>query len=392
MRPLLCFLILLASTAAFARPPALLHLYTLPNAALLVVDTDGRERRAYHPDRPLIPASTLKLLTALRALRAWGPDHRFVTDFLHGTDGRLWVRGYGDPWLTSEELDAVVADLQAAGITRIRGLGVDDSFFAGPLTVDGQTETDNPYDAALGALAVNFNTLHVEKRGGRLDSAEPQTPLTPLARRLARRLPSGRHRINIGHRTDAAQYFAEVLRAKLQRQGIETDGDIVHAQVPASARLVVRHRNRHPLDRILAGMLKYSNNFIANQLFLLLGAERYGPPATLAKGRRAAEAFIHARFRWRDWRVVEGAGLSRRNRLSARQLVEVLQRLRPYAHLLPQRSPGIRAKTGTLKGVSSYAGYIGEGRQQKIFALIINQAVPYDLRLRVAEALRDREG
>ncbi|BCX89710.1 serine-type D-Ala-D-Ala carboxypeptidase/endopeptidase [Methylomarinovum tepidoasis] len=387
MRPLLCLCLLLLSWAAVGRPTALLRLYTLPDAALLVVDSQGREVRAYHPDRPLIPASTLKLLTALMALQTWGPDHRFTTDFLRGADGRLWIRGYGDPWLTSEELDGIVTELKAAGIGRIAGIGVDDGHFAGPLTVDGQTETDNPYDAALGALAVNFNTLHVEKRGGRLSSAEPQTPLTPLARQLARRLPDGRHRINLGHRTDAARYFAEVLREKLRQREIEVTGTIVHTPVPDNARLIVRHRNRHPLDRIVAGMLKYSNNFIANQLFLLLGAERFGPPATLEKGRRAAADFIGARFHWRNWRVLEGAGLSRRNRLSARQLVEVLQRLRPYARLLPQRIPGIRAKTGTLKGVSSYAGYIDGG--DKTFALIINQTVPYDLRLRVAEALRD---
>ncbi|BCX81459.1 serine-type D-Ala-D-Ala carboxypeptidase/endopeptidase [Methylomarinovum caldicuralii] len=387
MRPLLCLCLLLCSWAAAARPAALLRLYTLPDAALLVVDSRGREVRAYHPDRPLIPASTLKLLTALMALQTWGPDHRFATDFLRGPDGRLWIRGYGDPWLTSEELDAIVTELKAAGIGRIAGIGVDDGYFAGPLTVDGQTETDNPYDAALGALAVNFNTLHVEKRGDRLASAEPQTPLTPLARQLARRLPGGRHRINLGHRTDAAQYFAEVLREKLRQGGIEVAGTIVHAQVPGGARLIVHHRNRHPLDQVLAGMLKYSNNFIANQLFLLLGAERYGPPATLEKGRRAAADFITTRFRWRNWRVVEGAGLSRRNRLSARQLVEVLQRLRPHARLLPQRAPGIRAKTGTLKGVSSYAGYIDEGR--RTFALIVNQEVPYDFRFRVAESLKD---
>ena len=389
MRPLLLLLVLLLPGAALARPP-LLHLYTLSDAALLVVDGRGRTLRAYHPDRPLIPASTLKLLTALMALRTWGPEHRFATDFFLDSRHRLWIKGYGDPWLTAEELDRIVAALADEGLRAVRGIGVDDGFFAGPLTVDGQSRTDNPYDAALGALAVNFNTLYVAKTAaGEVRSAEPQTPLTETARRLARRLPAGKHRINLGPDTDAARYAAEVLAEKLRRRGIAVTGAIVHAPVPPDARPYYRHRNSHTLAEVVAGMLKYSNNFIANQLFLLLGAEREGPPATLAKARRAAEAFVRNEFDWRDYRIVEGAGLSRRNRLSVRQLVAVLQRLQGYARLLPKRGDGIRAKTGTLTGVSSYAGYIGDGRRRKIFALIINQPVPYDLRFRVAEALRE---
>ncbi len=376
--------------AAIAGPYPLLRLHTLPNAALLVVDGRGRTLRSYHPDRPLIPASTLKLLTALMALRTWGPEHRFVTDFFLDSRHRLWIKGYGDPWLTAEELDRVVVALEDKGLRNVRGIGVDDGFFAGPLTVDGQSRTDNPYDAALGALAVNFNTLYVAKTPeGKIRSAEPQTPLTATARRLARRLPPGKHRISLGPDTDAARYFAEVLAEKLRRRGIAVTGTIVHAPLPPDARPYYRHRNGHTLAEMVAGMLKYSNNFIANQLFLLLGAERDGPPATLDKARQAAKAFVRNEFDWRDYRIVEGAGLSRRNRLSVRQLVAVLQRMQSYARLLPKRGDGIRAKTGTLTGVSGYAGYIDDGRRRKIFALLINHSVPYDLRFRVAEALKD---
>ena len=389
MIPVITALLLATSQIGRSQPSPLLYLHRLRNASLLVTDHQGKTLHALSPDRPMIPASTLKLLTALMALYTWGPTHRFHTDFFIDDRGTLWIKGYGDPWLTSEELDRIITALQAKGLKQVSGLGVDTSFFAGPLTVDGQSRTDNPYDATLSALAAIFNPVYVHKTATAVTSAEAQTPLTPLAERLARRLPPGKHRINLGQDTDAARYFAEVLAAKLRHRGVHVGPVIVHDRLPPSARRLYRHVNRQPLAEVVRGMLKYSNNFIANQLFLSLGAQRFQPPATLAKARRAADEFIAREFRWRRYRIVEGAGLSRQNRLSARQLVQVLERLQPFFQLLPQRERDIRAKTGTLKGVSSYAGYIGAERPRKCFALIINRPIAHDFRFRLAESLVD---
>lgn len=109
----------------------------------------------------MVPASTMKILTALAAIRHWGLAHRFHTDFYLGKDGRLWVRGYGDPYLVSEELDRIVAALRTRGVRKIAGIGLDDSYFDPALTISGRSASNNPYDAPVTALAANFNTVNI---------------------------------------------------------------------------------------------------------------------------------------------------------------------------------------------------------------------------------------
>jgi D-alanyl-D-alanine carboxypeptidase/D-alanyl-D-alanine-endopeptidase (penicillin-binding protein 4) len=83
----------------------------------------------------------------------------------------------------------------------------------------------------------------------------------------------------------------------------------------------------------------------------------------------------------------DGAGLSRANRLSPSQLVELLQAFKPWKRLLPEIEPGVFAKSGTLNKVSTLAGYIQKNGQLKPFAIMMNQGVPYKLRNRIAREL-----
>ena len=96
--------------------------------AALVVDSDtGKVLYARDPDRALVPASNVKILTALAVLAALGPSHRFVTEVLadrvpdaEGVVDTLYVRGGGDPALPSEELWRLAADLRRAGLREVR--------------------------------------------------------------------------------------------------------------------------------------------------------------------------------------------------------------------------------------------------------------------------------
>jgi D-alanyl-D-alanine carboxypeptidase/D-alanyl-D-alanine-endopeptidase (penicillin-binding protein 4) len=335
----------------------------------------------------MVPASTLKLLTALAAFDRWGPDHRFRTDFFLDGDGWLLVKGYGDPFLVSEEIDLVAGALKAHGVTRVAGIATDSSYFAPDVEVAGRSGSDNPYDAPVAPLAANFNTLYVRVVHGRVASAEPQTPLTPLALSLSRRLGEGRQRINLGRRDLAPRYFAELLAAKLREIGVEVDDGWREAEVPAGVEPVYRHYNSRDLRALVTAMLEYSNNFIANHLFLELGDDGTGRPLTMAAAREAMSAWVDRTFGWEDYRIEEGAGLSRGNRLSARQLVEVVKVFAPYRDLLPAQSDRVLAKSGTLRGVSCYAGFVLRDGQWAPFALMVNQPVAYSLREEVAEQL-----
>jgi D-alanyl-D-alanine carboxypeptidase/D-alanyl-D-alanine-endopeptidase (penicillin-binding protein 4) len=372
--------------------PAPLHADAIASAlalsnASLVVEEGGRPVIARNADRPMVPASTMKLVTALAAIERWGLDHRFETRFYRAGDGRLWVQGGGDPYLVSEELDLIAAGLRRAGVGQVTGIGLDDSLFAAGDRIPGRGTTNNPYDAPVTALAANFNTVNVVVSGARVDSAESQTPLTATAQRFGRALGNGRHRVNLQNRANALDHFGELLAAKLTRNGIGVDGGVQVGRMPAGARLVYTHRNSRPLETMVANMLEYSTNFVANSLFLMLG-ER-GGSSSMAASQRAVEAWAQRRFGWRGFSIEDGAGLSRGNRISGRQMLDVLHAMAPYRRLVAQQDndPGVRAKTGTLSGVSTYAGYVRRGGDWVPFSLMINQPVDYGLRLRVASAL-----
>lgn len=386
--PKLVFIAFIVFTNQVAAERSLATLHELQSASLLVVDHNNAVQYSKNPDQLLIPASTVKLLTALIALEHWGPQHRFKTGFYIDTATNiLWVQGLGDPYLISEELDLIAEKLHGLGIRYLQGIGVDAHFFGADLHFDGGGDTDNPYDASASALAANFNTVKIRVRNGDVRSGESQTPLTHLARKIGSNLSNGTHRVNLGQSQRSPQYFAELLAAKLAELGVIIGSTVVHDLLPTGSKLLFEHLNSRDLERVAAAMLEYSNNFIANQLYLLLGVEHYGTPVALDKSRRVFTEYIDRHFQWISYSLRDGSGLSRSNQLSARQLVDILQAFSAYRHIMPVQSKNIRAKTGTLKRISTYAGYLHRDHEWSVFALMINQPVDYFFRERLAEEL-----
>lgn len=344
-----------------------------------------------NPDSPFVPASILKIATILAALDILGPNHRFETAFYLDEHNNLHVRGNGDPLLVSEEMIWIMTVLQARGVSEINDVVVDTSAFALEDVAPGKEESDNPYDADNGAMMVNFNTVKIRKaKDGKVKSAEAQTPTLPLMRGLAKGLPAGAHRINVGAGPNGVrgwQYSAELLAALRDRAGIGGKGRVAAGPVPEGARLVYVHHSRIALTEVARRCLEYSSNFMANQLFLACGVARFGEPATWDKGRRAVGEALTARLgaAAEGITMVEGSGLSRRNHLSPRTMIRLLEAFRPHAALLPMVR-GERIKSGTLAGVSCYAGYLGP--DQVPVAIMLNQkANNRDLLLDALKAL-----
>jgi len=112
----------------------------------------------------------------------------------------------------------------------------------------------------------------------------------------------------------------------------------------------------------------------------MLGAHSYQAPASIDKSIRVFDDYIKKHFGWRSYNLIEGAGLSRHNQLSARQIIDILKRFDQYKHLLGSQGQVILAKTGTMQGIRNYAGYLRQADNWLPFALIINQEVSYQFR------------
>ncbi|MEM7412794.1 MAG: D-alanyl-D-alanine carboxypeptidase [Myxococcota bacterium] len=312
---------------------------------------------------PFIPASTLKIVTGLLAAEYLGLDSHFETHFWiepSNAGDLLVVKGFGDPFLVSEELDRVAEAVKASlpqGQT-LAGVAIDDSYFAPDITIPGVGRSDNPYDALNSAVAVNFNTVHVQRSKGKITSAEPQTPLTPLARRVARqRGVKGKERINLSSRPeDVRRYAAELIAAKLRGVGVSVGDHFETRRAPGRPARVV-HASSKSVGDCVGAMLYYSNNYVANQVFLAIGAQERGAPATLAKGVAVANEFLDRHSELSGIVMTEGSGISYDNRVTGPALAGALSLFTPYKHLLREKH-GSPNKTGTLKVTKTVAGYL----------------------------------
>jgi len=325
---------------------------------VLAVDSKGEVLVSVAAERSFIPASILKIPTTLLAAEYLGMDYRFVTEFFL-QDGLLVVRGQGDPMLVSEELELVAAALKPLLAGRqLAGVGIDDSYFAADITVPGVGASDQPYDALNSATAVNFNTVHVVVEGDRIRSAEPQTPLTPLARSVARRRGvQGKVRVNLSSRPgDVRRYAAELVAAKLRGAGIQVGERYEQIEVKA-AEPVYRHESSKTVADACSALLYYSNNYIANQVFLAVGAARSGAPASLSKSIAAFQAFVGEHPELGGLVMTEGSGISYDNRATASAIVAALALFEPHRHRLRSKG-GTDNKTGTLTVTRSVAGYL----------------------------------
>lgn len=336
-----------------------------------------------------IPASTIKLATAFCSLESLSAAHRFRTKiFVH--ENSLYVQGFGDPSLVSEEIRSLATHI-APRLSRIDRIIIDTSAFALKKLPDGTSNTLNPYDATNGAFIVNFGSARLTRKSKRIVvSAEPQTPLTPLSERAGLKIPIGKtDRINVASTPSlGAQYGAEILAAMLKSMEIKGAMDISFQATPSTAHLIYTHHSSHNLEEIIKKMLEYSTNFTANQLMLILGAETFGYPATLEKGQRALSECLKS-VGWSDFHIEEGSGLSRKTRVTPEQLVRLLKYFPHYARLLPEKM-GFMAKTGSLRGVNSLAGYFELQNKQRIFfAILINENVPHLHKFTVAKTLRN---
>ena len=361
-----------------------------PSGLVLVMDAAGNELVAQNIDKPFVPASVTKIVTAWLAMEVLGGDYRFETRFYLDDKRKLYVRGGGDPFLISEELAPLATELVAAiGKKPITGIVLDASYYPSNLRIPGIVNTDEAYNALNSALAVNFNTVNAVRSGNKVRSAETQTPITPLAITQFRlRGPNGKGRISLSQDpTVSLQYAGELIAAFIARAGGSVKGKISTGTVPAGLKPVYVHQQSRTLSQILVELLRASNNYIANQVFLEIGAHRLGGPVSLEKSLRVANEMLAAHGLADAIHLEEGSGISRDNRFTARGLAKVLELFAPHANLLRGRDGGMN-KTGSLDGVRTLAGYANtssHGQVRFVIALTSNDG---EMRFRLLRAIQ----
>ncbi len=360
-----------------------------PSGLVLVVDADGRELIAQNADEPFVPASVTKIVTAWLAMEVLGADYRFETRFYLDDKRVLYVRGGGDPFLISEELAPLAAEVvKAVGKEPINGIVLDASYYPPSLSIPGIEDDGEAYDALNSALAVNFNTLYAMRSGNTVRSAEPQTPITPLAiAQFRARGPNGKGRISLAQDPAVSlQYAGELIAAFIELAGGSVKGKITTGTAPAGLEPVAVHRQSRTLSEILIELFRASNNYIANQVFLEIGGRRLGGPVSLEKSLEVANAMLAANGLASDIHLEEGSGISRNNRFTARGLAKVLGLFAPHADLLRGHDGG-RDKTGTMDGVRTLAGYADTSAHGKVRFVISLAGDSGELRFRLLRAI-----
>jgi serine-type D-Ala-D-Ala carboxypeptidase/endopeptidase (penicillin-binding protein 4) len=157
--------------------------------------------------------------------------------------------------------------------------------------------------------------------------------------------------------------------------------------VPSELKPVYVHRQSRPLSKILVELLRASNNYVANQVFLEIGGHRLGGPVSLDKSLQVANEILAAHGLAADIHLEEGSGISRDNRFSARGLAKVLEFFAPHADMLHGHDGGTN-KTGTMEGVNTLAGYADTSSHGRVRFVISLTSSDDEMRYRLLRTIR----
>ncbi len=393
-------------------------------------------------ERAMNPASTIKLLTTYAALDTLGPAFSWTTEAYAAGPlkdgvlaGDLVIKGQGDPKLTLENFWLLLRGLRGRGVREIRGdLVLDRSYFTAE-EFDASRFDDQPtrpYNTGPDALLVNFKAVRLqfipdpEARAVRI-IAEPALPQVRIDNKLAldasgpcgdwvarlkldtqgdataaRLTFSGAFAASCGERArhfsvlGHAQYTLALFRELWRELGGTLTGTVREGAAGADARLIASVQSP-ALSEVVRDINKYSNNVMARQLFLTLGAAGAGAPATAEKSGRVIRQWLAGKgLAFPELVLENGSGLSRAERISAHSLGQLLlaafrspvmpelMASLPVAAVdgtMKKRLSGAdiagqaHLKTGSLSGVRAIAGYVLDGAGRRVVVvLFVNHA------------------
>lgn len=441
----MAWLIFTVSACAQAQLPApvaeVLQLARIPANATAFLVLDAQDAKAaprlqHRSEAPMQAASVMKLLTTYAALDLLGPAFSWTTPVYvdgqvrEGTlNGNLYIQGQGDPQLVMERLWLLLRRVQGLGISRISGdIVLDNGAFYVPDQDPGAFDGEplRPYNARPEALLINYKSLvmtFTPDPAGRVARVQYDPPLwgvqtqdsvplgngacndyraalkadfsDPLRIRFGGALPAscGEKIWPIAY-ADPGSYAPRAVQGLWRSMGAGLDGNVRWGTVPGKlqeAKPLLEWRSP-PLAEVVREINKYSNNVMAQQVFLTLGREGGIGTARAEQSRAVLQKWWETRIGTDDLPLVDnGAGLSRTERITARALGQLLQHAY-RSPLMPEvmaslpitgidgtltrskaRAAGsAHLKTGSLQGVNAIAGYVdaASGKRYAVVALI----------------------
>lgn len=411
----------------------------LPREALsvLVVDAQGGPRQAprlsHRAQVPMNPASVMKLVTTYAALDQLGPAYAWNTPvYVQGTvqdgslRGNVYIQGQGDPKLVMERLWLLLRRLQGLGIQVIVGdIVLDRTAFDVPEQDPGSFDNEplRPYNASPDALLVNYKSqvmTFVPDPAGGLARIQYDPPLAGVQRQPSVALAAagaecgdwrgalraelsdpariafqGVYPASCGERVwpiapaDPRGFAARAVEGMWRELGGKLTGSVRDGKAPAGLKPAFVATSP-ALAEVVRDVNKYSNNVMAQQVFLTLALGNKGTPATFDGAREALRRWWQLRFGDSDQPVADnGAGLSRDARITAQGLARMLQSawaspvMPELVSSLPiagvdgtlrrsQVRGAAHLKTGSLRDVMAIAGYVhaASGRRYVLVAMV----------------------
>jgi serine-type D-Ala-D-Ala carboxypeptidase/endopeptidase (penicillin-binding protein 4) len=387
--------------------------------AVLVVDEHGRELVSHAPDEPVMPASTLKIVTAAAALTTFGADGTFTTSIeatapIDGDGvlrGDLLLVGGGDPVLATDEyrrwvyparpqtpLESLADDLVTAGLRRVDGdvIGVVDGY-SGPRVATGWPERyfwdfDARYhdgltvDAGLRTIVRFPEPDEDDLEGAATDGAADEAPDAPPP------APT----VLIDHTPDPALHATTELVRVLQERGVEVVGGPTTEPPTAPSVGRLARIESPPLVDLLRFAVQRSDNQVTDGLFRAVGRARTGEGSFEAGDRALRQVLERFSIATDGLHFADGSGLSRDDRMTVRALVDLDRAMQRSRHAptwtslmavmgesgtLDARLRGTAAqgrfagKTGTLQDVTGLVGTVhGPGAGRYHLGVIANDA------------------
>ncbi len=370
-------------------------------AAVVYDATLGAEIYGYHPTRATTPASNTKIVTAVAAMHVLGPTYRFKTEVIRRAplvdgvvDGRLYLKGYGDPTARVSDYAALAKKIKAAGIKRFTGRLVVDgtwfdsarynphwsksyasAYYAAPITAL-TVAPNSDYDAGTiyvryqpgkkgkpakisfspAAAAKVVKIVNRSTSGGNTNTIKISRTYGTNKITVSGRVPTNRGTSSVQITVDRPELYAgAVLRAELAKVGVSVAGSTMIATTPATGRHLIGRDTSMQLSSMLKPFLKYSNNMHAEALTKAM-SRKTGGKGTWAGGIAQTRAYLTSLgVPLAGVVLVDGSGLSRATKLTPRALTSTLAAVRnerwfgSFYAALPVAGNTKRSVGGTLR-------------------------------------------